>query len=107
MKQIIQNPDASLMRLFKSKEDWADWLEKNHRKSTGIWLRLGKRVPPTLRKSRRVGQPESGLRSVSYKEALDVALCYGWIDGQKRPENEKAFYEKVIKVKADVADFLN
>ena len=96
MKRTIQNPDASPVRLFKSKEDWADWLEKNHRKSTGIWLRLGKRIPSTLRKSRRVEQPESGLRSVSYKEALDVALCYGWIDGQKRPENEKAWLQRFV-----------
>jgi len=99
MKRTIQNPDASPVRLFKSKADWADWLENNHRKSTGLWLRLGKKVPPTFRKSRRVGQPakkDSGLRSVSYKEALDVALCYGWIDGQKRPESEKAWLQRFV-----------
>src|SRR6266568_8050236 len=90
------NISDSPIRLFKSKQDWAAWLEKNHRKSAGLWLRLAKKVPPTLRKSRRVGQPQSGLRSVSYKEALDVALCYGWIDGQKRPENEKAWLQRFV-----------
>lgn len=67
-------------KLFKSKSDWAAWLEKNHRKSEGLWLRLAKK--------------DSGLRSVSYKEALDAALCYGWIDGQKKPENEQTWLQK-------------
>jgi uncharacterized protein YdeI (YjbR/CyaY-like superfamily) len=75
-------PDISPSRLFKSKEDWAEWLEKNHRKSTGLWLRLAKQG--------------SGLSSVSYKEALDVALCHGWIDGQKRPEDEKSWLQKFV-----------
>jgi uncharacterized protein YdeI (YjbR/CyaY-like superfamily) len=70
------------VRLFKSKQDWAAWLEKNHRKSTGLWLRLAKK--------------DSRLRSVSYKEALEVALCYGWIDGQKRPESEQAWLQRFL-----------
>jgi uncharacterized protein YdeI (YjbR/CyaY-like superfamily) len=73
-------PDRSPIRLFKSRKDWADWLEKNHQKSAGLWLRLAKK--------------DAGLRSVSYKEALDVALCYGWIDAQKRPESEEAWLQK-------------
>jgi uncharacterized protein YdeI (YjbR/CyaY-like superfamily) len=75
-------PDISPAPLFKSKEDWAEWLEKNHGKSTGLWLRVAKK--------------ESGLKSVSYKEALDVALCYGWIDGQKQPENEKTWLQRFV-----------
>ena len=75
-------PDGSPVRLFKSKQDWAAWLEKNHRKGTGLWLRLAKK--------------ESGLRSVSYKEALEVALCYGWIDGQKRPESEQTWLQRFL-----------
>jgi uncharacterized protein YdeI (YjbR/CyaY-like superfamily) len=77
-----KKPDGLPVRLFKSKQDWASWLEKNHRKSAGLWLRLAKK--------------DSGLRSVSYKEALEVALCYGWIDGQKRPESEEAWRQKFI-----------
>jgi uncharacterized protein YdeI (YjbR/CyaY-like superfamily) len=69
-------------RLFKSQADWAAWLEKNHRKSSGMWLRLAKK--------------DSGLRSVSYKEALETALCYGWIDGQKRPANEKTWLQRFV-----------
>jgi uncharacterized protein YdeI (YjbR/CyaY-like superfamily) len=68
------------MKLFKSKQDWSAWLEKNHQQSEALWLRLAKK--------------DSGLRSVSYKEAIDVALCYGWIDGQKKPENEQTWLQK-------------
>jgi uncharacterized protein YdeI (YjbR/CyaY-like superfamily) len=75
-------PDGLPVRLFKSKKDWAEWLGKNHGKSTGLWLRLAKK--------------ESRLRSVSYKEALEAALCHGWIDGQKRPESEESWLQKFM-----------
>jgi uncharacterized protein YdeI (YjbR/CyaY-like superfamily) len=71
-----------MIKLFKSKQDWAAWLEKNRDKSIGLWLRLAKK--------------DSGLRSVSYKEALEVALCYGWIDGQKKPESQQAWLQKFV-----------
>jgi uncharacterized protein YdeI (YjbR/CyaY-like superfamily) len=58
------------IRLFKRGTDWTAWLEKHHTASRGLWLRLAKK--------------HSGIISVSYTEALDVALCYGWIDGQGR-----------------------
>jgi uncharacterized protein YdeI (YjbR/CyaY-like superfamily) len=67
-------------RLFKNPSAWSAWLEKNHRTSAGIWLRLAKK--------------NSGLRSVTYAEALETALCYGWIDGHKRPESEQAWLQK-------------
>ena len=73
---------SSPARLFKSKHDWAAWLEKNHRKSTGLWLRLAKKG--------------SRLRSVTYQEALQVALCYGWIDGQKRPESNETWLQRFV-----------
>ena len=74
--------DGLPVRLFKSRQEWAAWLKKNHRKSTGLWLRLARK--------------DSRLRSVSYKDALEVALCHGWIDGQKRPESEEAWLQKFI-----------
>jgi uncharacterized protein YdeI (YjbR/CyaY-like superfamily) len=67
-------------RLFKSKREWAAWLEKNHAASSGLWLRTAKKGAP--------------LTSVSYQEALEVALCYGWIDGQKRPENDQTWLQR-------------
>jgi uncharacterized protein YdeI (YjbR/CyaY-like superfamily) len=60
---------------FARKRGWATWLHKNHATSSGVWLRLARKA--------------SGLNSVSYDEALDVALCYGWIDGQGKGDNEQ------------------
>jgi uncharacterized protein YdeI (YjbR/CyaY-like superfamily) len=74
--------DRSPKRLFGSKDDWARWLDERGGKSLGIWLQLAKRG--------------SGLKSVSYKEALDVALCYGWIDGQKQSEDEQTWLQRFV-----------
>jgi len=76
------SPDGSPVKLFRSEQDWAAWLEKNHQKSIGLWLRIAKK--------------DSKVQSLSYKQALDVALCYGWIDGQKRPESEQAWLQKFV-----------
>ena len=65
---------------FESKKKWADWLAKQHDKSTGVWLKLAKKA--------------TGIPSVTYAEALDVALCYGWIDGQKGSFDDKYFLQK-------------
>lgn len=56
--------------LFPSQAAFAEWLAASHRSSDGVWLKHSKK-----------GAPEA---SVSYQEALEVALCFGWIDGQKR-----------------------
>jgi uncharacterized protein YdeI (YjbR/CyaY-like superfamily) len=69
-------------RLFSSKEDWAAWLDRNHGVSTGLWLRIAKKG--------------SNVQSVTYKDALDVALCYGWIDGQKKPESEETWLQRFV-----------
>ena len=61
---------------------WAAWLDKNHGTSTGLWLRLAKK--------------SSDLTSITYKEALEVALCYGWIDGQKKPESDAAWLQRFL-----------
>jgi uncharacterized protein YdeI (YjbR/CyaY-like superfamily) len=55
---------------FASREAWETWLEEHHVTSDGLWLKLAKKG--------------SGLESVSLAEALDVALCYGWIDSQAK-----------------------
>jgi len=69
-------------KLFKDEKVWAAWLEKNHQTSAGVWMRVAKK--------------RSGLDSVSYPEALEVAICYGWIDGQKRPENERTWLQRFL-----------
>ena len=73
---------AGPVRLFATQTAWAAWLEKNHCSSQGLWLRLAKKG--------------STLRSVTYHEALDVALCYGWIDGQKKAESEQAWLQRFL-----------
>jgi uncharacterized protein YdeI (YjbR/CyaY-like superfamily) len=70
------------VRLFANQAAWAAWLEKNHRNSVGLWLRLAKKG--------------SDRRSVNYAEALEVALCYGWIDGQKRGESDEAWLQRFL-----------
>jgi uncharacterized protein YdeI (YjbR/CyaY-like superfamily) len=65
---------------FESKKKFADWLAKNHDKSAGLWLKIAKKA--------------TGISSVTYAEALDVALCYGWIDGQKGSLDEQYFLQK-------------
>jgi uncharacterized protein YdeI (YjbR/CyaY-like superfamily) len=65
---------------FRRKSNWRTWLEKNHGKSSGVWLRLAKKG--------------SDLKSVSRDDALDVALCYGWIDGQARSEGDETWLQK-------------
>ena len=63
------NPSKELpVKRFASRSAWKAWLAKHHASSRGIWLELAKK--------------KSGLRSVSRPEAVEVALCYGWIDGQ-------------------------
>src|SRR5205814_7178051 len=69
-------------RLFKDQDAWESWLERNHSNSTGLWLRLAKK--------------DAGLQSISYAEALEIALCYGWIDGQKRPEDERTWLQRFV-----------
>ena len=75
-----QSANSFATRLFKSQDDWSVWLAKNHDKKPGLWLRFAKK--------------DSGLRSVTYKEAVEVALCHGWIDGQARPGDESTWEQK-------------
>lgn len=65
---------------FVSKKKWTDWLVKQHDKSAGVWLKLAKKG--------------AGIPSVTYDEAVDVALCYGWIDGQKGSFDDKYWLQK-------------
>jgi len=65
---------------FKTAETFETWLEKNHDNSSGLWIKIFKK--------------DSGKKTISYAEALDVALCYGWIDGQKQTFDEQAWLQK-------------
>lgn len=66
--------------LLNDQPSWHNWLEENHEQTQGIWLKLAKK--------------SSGKSSVSYSEALDEALCYGWIDGQKQAYDDEYWLQK-------------
>lgn len=65
---------------FSSPRAWEAWLAKHHTDSQGVWLRIYKKA------ARR--------RSLTYTEALEGALCYGWIDSQKRPKDELSWLQR-------------
>jgi uncharacterized protein YdeI (YjbR/CyaY-like superfamily) len=65
---------------FKSAAEFRKWLAANHASSAGIWLRIFKKG--------------SDRASITYAEALDEALCYGWIDGQKQTHDEESWRQK-------------
>jgi len=92
---LCKNPPSALRRIkhnfwmkttdlptlpFANKNKWVDWLAKQHGKSAGVWLKLAKK--------------DSGIASVTYDEALEAALCYGWIDGQKKGFDDKYWLQK-------------
>jgi uncharacterized protein YdeI (YjbR/CyaY-like superfamily) len=66
--------------LFATPADLEAWLDENHAACEGIWLKIAKR-----------GAPEP---SVTYAEALELALCFGWIDSQKRGHDELHFLQR-------------
>jgi uncharacterized protein YdeI (YjbR/CyaY-like superfamily) len=66
--------------LFAGPAELEAWLEENHANSQGLWLKIAKK-----------GAPEP---SVTYAEALDLALCFGWIDSQKRGFDETHFLQR-------------
>lgn len=64
--------------LFPDQPTFEAWLESNHESSPGIWCLFAKK--------------DSGQTSVTYKEAVEVALCFGWIDGQARTSDREGFF---------------
>lgn len=78
----VKAPVTEPTRTFRTRKDLAAWLEKNHARSTGIWARIARKG--------------GGLKSMTYQEGLEVALCYGWIDALKRPEDETAWLQRFV-----------
>ena len=71
-KPTTKRPRASgtdaLVRAFKDAKAWESWLAKNQTAADGLWMCIAKKA--------------SGTKSITYPEAVEIALCYGWIDGQ-------------------------
>ena len=70
-RDLLEFPDAA---------QWESWLAAQHETRTEVWLRIAKR--------------HSGIGSVTSAEALDVALCFGWIDGQRKSYDEGSFLQR-------------
>jgi uncharacterized protein YdeI (YjbR/CyaY-like superfamily) len=65
---------------FPSRGAWEQWLADQHATSPGVWLKIAKK--------------DTGIATVTYAEALEVALCYGWIDGQKSAFDQDYFLQR-------------
>lgn len=65
---------------FEDDTSWEEWLAANYTLTTGIWIKVAKK--------------NSGIDSIDHPGALDVALCYGWIDGQRRSFDDNYFLQK-------------
>jgi len=76
----MKNADPLLILSFESQRSWEAWLDEHHPDSKGIWLKIAKK--------------ETSIASVSYPEALDSAICYGWIDGQKASFDDEYWLQK-------------
>jgi uncharacterized protein YdeI (YjbR/CyaY-like superfamily) len=72
-----------LPQIFLNQAEWENWLMQNGGTSAGVWLRLAKKgaAQPTL----------------TYEQALQVALCYGWIDGKKQAESEQYWLQRFTR----------
>ena len=65
---------------FRSEKEWERWLSKNHSKKNGIWIKYFKK--------------DSDTKSVTYAEAIDAALCFGWIDSQAKKYDDRSWLQK-------------
>jgi uncharacterized protein YdeI (YjbR/CyaY-like superfamily) len=72
--------DPKKVRTFKDAESFYKWLGKRHDKDDEVWI-----------KTHKVG---SGLKSITPKEAIDVVLCWGWIDGIRKSFDDKSFLQR-------------
>jgi uncharacterized protein YdeI (YjbR/CyaY-like superfamily) len=97
---VVNKSSEYPIQFFEDQELWENWLEENHDSSYGIRLQIAKK--------------QSGVVSLSYEEALESALCYGWIDSKKEtfdektwlqrftPRGAKSIWSKVNKEKAEL-----
>jgi uncharacterized protein YdeI (YjbR/CyaY-like superfamily) len=67
---------------FRDAVAWDSWLADNHDRQAGVWLRLAKK--------------SSGIASVTDDEVVDVALCFGWVSGQRRSLDERFYLQKYV-----------
>jgi uncharacterized protein YdeI (YjbR/CyaY-like superfamily) len=76
---VTAKPDVPIIP-FASRDAWGAWLEVQHATSDGLWLKFARKY--------------SGLETVTYDQAVEIALCYGWIDGQVRSFDEDYYLQR-------------
>jgi uncharacterized protein YdeI (YjbR/CyaY-like superfamily) len=76
----VNNKNDFQVISFELPGDWQAWLDQKHTASKGVWLRFYKKA--------------SGITSITYNEALEEALCYGWIDGQLKKYDDISYLQK-------------
>lgn len=73
-------PDPKAIRPFANEAAFEAWLKKNHDRATEVWIKVFKKG--------------SGKPSIDWQQAVDVALCWGWIDGIRKALDEEAFLQR-------------
>lgn len=78
MAPIVPNPKK--IKRFKTETAFEEWLRSHHARETEVWLRIYKK--------------DSGVPTVTSAQALDVVLCWGWIDGIRKPFDDRSFLQR-------------
>ena len=78
MAPVVPNPKK--IKAFKTPAAFEAWLRSNHDRETEIWVKIHKK--------------DAGLPTVTYAQALDVVLCWGWIDGIRKSLDERSFLQR-------------
>ena len=73
-------PDPKRIKSFRTAAAFERWLSRHHDKAPEIWIKMHKK--------------SSGLPSITWQEAVDVALCWGWIDGLRKGFDERSFLQR-------------
>lgn len=74
------SPDEKQVLAFPTRESWRDWLTAEHATADAIWIKFAKK--------------DSGIESIARADAVEEALCFGWIDGQARGIDERWFLQR-------------
>ena len=77
---MASTPERRTIKTFRTEAAFESWMRKNHAKTNEVWLRIYKKG--------------SGVPSITIAEALDVVLCFGWIDGIRKGFDERSYLQR-------------